>query len=107
MFAVFEDGGRQYRVSEGDSVLLNQCPAEKGQTVEFDRVLVCNREDGTRIGAPYLEGATVVAQVEAQEPGPKVVIGKIRRRKRYRRKTAFRPRYTRVTIKQINLGETE
>ena len=107
MFAVFEDGGRQFRVSEGDSVLLDLRPADRGQTVEFDRVLVCNREDGTRIGAPYLEGAKVVAEVEAQELGPKTIIGKFRRRKRYRRKTGFRARYTRVTIKQINLGDAE
>ena len=85
MYAVFEDGGRQYRVSEGESVLLERRPAEKGQTLEFDRVLLCSRDDGTRVGAPYLDGAKVIAQVQGQDVGPKLVVGKFRRRKRYRR----------------------
>lgn len=105
MDAVFEDGSRQYRVSEGDSVLVDRRPGDKGQRIEFDRVLVCTRDDGTHVGAPYLEGAKVVAQVQAQELGPKTIIGKIRRRKRYRRKIGFRARYTRVQIKEINLAD--
>jgi len=104
MYAIFEDGGRQYRVAQGDSILLDQRPADKGQTLEFDRVLMCSREDGSHIGAPYLDGAKVVAEVQGQEHGRKVVIGKIRRRKRYRRKVGFRPQYTRVTIKNIHFA---
>lgn len=107
MDAVFEDRGRQYRVAEGDSVLLDRRPADKGDRIEFDRVLLCNRDDGTHVGAPYLEGARVVAEVQAQELGPKTIIGKIRRRKRYRRKTGFRARYTRVQIKDISLTNVE
>ena len=106
MNAIFEDGGRQYHVSEGDTLLLDSRPAEKGQVLEFDRVLLCNREDGTRMGAPYLEGAKVVAEVEGHELGPKTVIGKFRRRKRYRRKLGFRARYTRVRIQEISLAGT-
>ena len=105
MYAIFEDRGRQYRVAEGDSILLDQRPAAKGQTLEFDRVLLCNRDDGTRVGAPYLDGAKVVALVEGQELGRKVVIGKIRRRKRYRRKVGFRAHYTRVRIREIQLAQ--
>ena len=107
MYAVFEDGGRQYRVSEGESLLLDRRPAEAGQTIEFDRVLLCSREDGTRVGAPYLDGAKVIAEVQGSETGPKIVVGKFRKRKRYRRKTGFRAAHTRVRITQIALHEAD
>ena len=105
MYAVFETGGRQYRVSEGDSVLLDRQKAEQGQTLEFDRVLLCSRDDGTRVGAPYLENAKVVGKVMNHASGPKVVVGKYRRRKRYRRKHGFRASGTRVLIEEIVLSE--
>ena len=107
MYAVFEDGGRQYRVSEGDSVLLGRQQAQAGQTLEFDRVLLCSRDDGTRIGAPYLEGAKVRAKVQGHEAGPKLVIGKFRRRKHYRRKAGFRAQGTRVQIEAITLSDAQ
>ena len=104
MYAVFEDSGRQYRVAEGDSVLLDLKQADAGATLEFDKVLLCSGDDGTRIGAPYLEGAKVVVEVQGTEKGPKIVVGKFRRRKRYRRKTGFRAKGTQVQIKQITLS---
>ena len=103
MYAVFQNGGRQYRVSAGDELVLDKQPADPGQTLEFDQVLLCSQEDGTRVGAPYLDGAKVVAEVLDHELGPKVIIGKARRRKRYRRKTGFRAQGTRVQIKEITL----
>lgn len=102
MRAIFQDGCRQYSVTEGDSLLLDLRPAEKGDEIAFDRVLMCSSEADVRVGAPYVDGATVEAKVLGQELGPKVIIGKIRRRKRYRRKTGFRARYTRIQITKIS-----
>ncbi len=104
MYVIFEDGGRQHLVREGDVVVLDRRDAEPGQTIELDKVLLCHQDDGTRLGAPYLEGAKVVARVEAQTKGPKIVVGKYRRRKRYRRKTGFRALGTRVRIQEIALS---
>ncbi len=101
MYAVFQDGGRQYRVSEGDSIVLDHRSAEAGETLEFDKVLLFHQDDGTRVGAPYLEGAKIVAKVQGLAKGPKLLIGKARRRKRYRRRTGFRALGTRVQITEI------
>src|SRR5262249_56024329 len=84
MYAVFEDGSRQYRVSEGDIVRLDYRDAEVGSDLEFSRILLCQSPDDVRIGQPLVDGARVVATV-VDHPSTKLYIQHFRRRKNYRR----------------------
>ena len=80
MFAVIRTGGKQYRVSAGDEFTVEKLPADAGETVEFDEVLMLGGEKPA-VGAPLVEGAAVKAEVLEQTRGPKVVSFKKRRRK--------------------------
>ena len=102
MYAVFEDGSRQYRVQEGDVVKVDFREAEVGASVEFNRVLLCQGEADTKIGQPLIEGARVVAEV-VDHPTTKLYIQHFRRRKNYRRLRGHRQPYTAVRISKIEL----
>lgn len=107
MYAVFEDGSHQYKVTGGDLVRVDYREGDKGTRVEFNRVLL--RVDGTtiEIGKPVLDGARVIAEV-VDHPSVKTVIGKYRRRKNYRRVKGHRQHFTLVRIKHILLaGQNE
>jgi large subunit ribosomal protein L21 len=101
MYAVFEDGSRQYRVSEGDQLDVDFREAEAGSQIEFDRVLLYNGADGVRVGSPTVPAAKVIAEVVEQRRGEKIYIQKFKRRKNYRRRTGHRQELTRIRIKQI------
>ncbi|MBI3407522.1 MAG: 50S ribosomal protein L21 [Planctomycetes bacterium] len=102
MYAVFEDGSRQYRVQEGDVVKVDFREVEVGASVEFSRVLLCQSEADTKIGQPVIEGARVVAEV-VDHPTTKLYIQHFRRRKNYRRLRGHRQPYTSVKIQKIVL----
>ncbi|HOB74343.1 MAG TPA: 50S ribosomal protein L21 [Phycisphaerae bacterium] len=102
MYAIFEDGGRQYKVNTGDKIYVDLRDLPEGQeTVEFDRVLMIGEGADARIGQPLVEGAKVVGKVEAEVKGPKLISFKMRRRKNYRRKIGHRQRHLQVTISEI------
>ncbi len=103
MYAVIEDSGQQFRVSEGDELSVDlRDLAEGAQQVEFDRVLLVSGDGDVKVGTPLVAGAKVVADiVDADAKGPKVQSFKMRRRKGYRRKTGHRQQYIAVRIKQI------
>jgi large subunit ribosomal protein L21 len=100
MYAVFEDGSRQYRVSEGDIVRLDYRDAEVGSDLEFSRILLCQSPDDLRIGQPLVDGARIVATV-VDHPSTKLYIQHFRRRKNYRRLRGHRQPYTSVQIREI------
>jgi len=102
MYAIIEDQGQQYTVSQGDVVEidLKEDAAEQASLV-FERVLMVRDESETRIGTPTLEGVRVVATVLGDVKGPKVIVRKFKRRKNYRRKQGHRQRYTRIRIESI------
>ncbi len=100
MNAIFEDGSRQYRVSEGDIVTVDFRELEPGATVEFPHVLLCSSDGDLKVGFPLLVGAKIVGQV-VKHPSIKTYIQKFRRRKGYRRLTGHRQPYTAVKITQI------
>jgi large subunit ribosomal protein L21 len=106
MYAVFEDGSRQYRVSEGDVVKLDYRDAEKGSRVEFRRVLLYQDGTDTRIGQPLVEGVRVLADVVGH-PSTKLYIQHFRRRKNYRRFRGHRQPYTAVQVRHILLPGQE
>ena len=101
-YAIIETGGKQYRVAVGDRLSVEKLPVETGEDITFDRVLMVGGGGGAQVGTPLLEGATVVAQVEEQYRGPKIVIFKYKPKKRYRRRTGHRQSLTRVAITAIN-----
>jgi large subunit ribosomal protein L21 len=100
MYAIFEDGSRQYRVSEGDVVKVDFREAEVGSQVEFPRVLLYQGGQDTRIGRPTIDGAKVVAEV-VDHPSTKLYIQHFRRRKNYRRLRGHRQPYTSVQVRSI------
>jgi large subunit ribosomal protein L21 len=106
MYAVFEDGSRQYIVSEGDVVRVDFRQAEDGDEVVFDRVLLYRNEGDLQIGQPVLAGARVLAAV-IDQPTEKYYIQHFRRRKNYRRFKGHRQPYTSVVIDYILLSGQE
>jgi large subunit ribosomal protein L21 len=104
MYAIIEDGGRQYQVQEGQQLDIDYRELTTGEQVKFDRVLAYRDDAGLRIGQPLLESAAVIAEVVSVAQGPKLVIQKFRRRKNMRRRTGHRQIHTRVEIKKIEVA---
>ena len=94
-FAIFQTGGKQYRVQAGDTIKVEKINADKD--VEFDKVLMV----GDKIGNPYVEGARVIATVVEQKRDDKVLVFKKKRRQNYRRTKGHRQYLTVLKIKEI------
>lgn len=101
MYAVIRTGGKQYRVTEGQTLRVEKLPGSAGEKVTFGEVLLVGG-DTPKIGQPLVAGASVSAEIKAQDRGPKIVIFKFRRRKNYRRKTGHRQPYTELKITGIS-----
>jgi large subunit ribosomal protein L21 len=101
MYAIIEDGGRQFKVEEGQEIEVDFRDVSSGDELTFDRVLALRDDDGLQIGRPTLDAATVTAEVLGPQQGPKLAVQKFRRRKTYRRRTGHRQLYTRVKISKI------
>lgn len=102
MYAVIETGGKQYRVQEGDKFRVERLEGEAGSEVVFDKVLMVGGDDGVRFGKPYVEGASVRAEVLDQARDKKVLVFKYKSKKNYRRMRGHRQYYTEVVIRGIN-----
>ena len=101
MYAVLETGGKQYRVSAGDTLEIERLAIEAGQPVTFDRVLLVNTDGKLNVGNPTVASATVLADVVAHKRGDKVIAFKMKRRKGYHRTVGHRQELTVVKIKEI------
>ena len=101
MVAVFETGGKQYRVAEGDIVYAERLDAEDGAELVFDTVLAVMDEEKVKTGAPYIPGVTVTATVVKSGKGKKIIVYKMKRRKNYRRKQGHRQPYTQLEITDV------
>lgn len=102
MYAIIATGGKQYRVSKGDVIRVEKFNAEEGQTVNFDKVLLVGNNGDLDVGAPYIKGGKVAAEVVAQGRGKKIDVLKFRRRKSYMRRQGHRQAYTEVRITDIS-----
>ncbi len=102
MFAVIRTGGKQYRVKPGYILKVEKLDTEAGAVLTFDDVLAVGDEHGSKIGTPTVAGATVTANVIAQDRLKKVIIFKKRRRQNSRRKNGHRQSITVVRIQEIN-----
>lgn len=106
MYAIFVDGGRQYKVEEGQELALDYRDIATGEELKFDRVLAVGTEGGLHLGAPRVDGASVTAEVIGVQLGEKLTIQKLRRRKNERRKRGHRQLYTRVRIRRIETASS-
>ncbi|MEO1497470.1 MAG: 50S ribosomal protein L21 [Planctomycetota bacterium] len=102
MYAIIADGGRQYKVEEGQELTLDfREDAKPGDTLTLDKVLAVGAGADMKFGAPTVDGASVSAEVLGLAQGPKIEVVKIRRRKNSRRHTGHRKKFTRVKIAKI------
>ncbi len=103
-YAIIRDGGREYKVQEGEPVLVDLRSADAGDTVVFDHVLLVRSPEGVTVGQPLVEGASVVGEVTRQVAMEKVYPYKFKRRKGYHRKIGHRQKMLEVTVKSIETG---
>lgn len=101
MFAVIKTGGKQYKVVEDQIVIVEKLAAAAGDSVAFDQVLLVGDDAKTTLGAPYVAGASVTAEVVEQARGDKIVVFKKKRRQNYRRRNGHRQHETVLRITEI------
>lgn len=102
MYAVIETGGKQYRVSEGDTIFVEKLEGENGDSVKLDKVLLVSNSGDIKVGSPYLEGGSVEASIEKQGKSKKITIFKYKSKKDYRKKQGHRQPFTKLKIEKIN-----
>ena len=102
MFAVFESGGKQHRISEGEVLKLEKLGVAPGESIVFDKVLMVADGDNVNVGKPYVAGGTVTAEVMSEGRHKKVKILKFKRRQDYLRKQGHRQWFTEVKITGIS-----
>ncbi|WAA10250.1 50S ribosomal protein L21 [Fervidibacillus albus] len=100
MYAIIETGGKQLKVEEGQTIYVEKLDAAEGETVTFDKVLFVGG-DSVKVGAPFVEGATVTGKVEKHGRQKKIIVFKYKPKKNYRKKQGHRQPYTKVTIEKI------
>src|SRR5690625_3572549 len=101
MYSVIETGGKQYRVSTGDTIYVEKLDVNEGDEVVLDRVLLVNQDGKTQVGKPYIEGAKVVAKAEKQGKQKKIIVFKYKAKKNYKKKQGHRQPYTKLLIESI------
>ena len=102
MYAVIKTGGKQYRVTPGQKLKVEQIPADIGQEISLDQVLSVGEGESLKVGSTLVEGATVTAKVLAHGRHDKVKIFKMRRRKHYRKSQGHRQNFTEIEISAVN-----
>lgn len=100
-YAIVETGGKQYKVSQGDTIVVEKIDAQKGATFHLEKVLLVSGHGKVQIGTPYLSGSEVRCEVLGQTQGEKVIAFKYRRRKGYRKKIGHRQQLTRLKVKEL------
>ena len=102
MYAIIETGGKQYDVRVGDVIKVEKLEAAPDESVTFDKVLLVSGGDAPKVGAPYVDGATVTASVLEQGKEKKVVVFKYKAKKGYRKKKGHRQPFTSLRVEAIN-----
>jgi large subunit ribosomal protein L21 len=106
IYAIIETGGKQYKVAPGQTLSVESLSAEEGSTVQLDKVLMIADGEKTTVGKPLVEGARVMATVNKNGKGDKVIVFKYKSKVRYRRKNGHRQSFTSLSIDKI-LGPGE
>ena len=102
MYAVIKTGGKQYRVSAGNKIKVEQIPADVGSEITLDQVLMVGEGESVKIGSPVVAGAAVTATVLSHGRHDKIKIFKMRRRKHYQKHQGHRQNYTEIRIDGIS-----
>ncbi len=102
MYAVIKTGGKQYRVANGEKLKVEQIPADIGQEIILDQVLMVGQGSDVKVGVPLVAGATVTVKVVSHGRADKVKIFKLRRRKHYQKHQGHRQNYTEIEVSAIN-----
>ena len=102
MYAIIETGGKQYKVEAGDTLFIEKLDVEADSEVTFDKAIAVGAEDGIKVGAPYVDGATVSAKAIKNGKGKKIVVMTYKPKKNAKRKKGHRQPYTKVEISSIN-----
>ena len=102
MYAVVETGGKQYKVAECDVIFVEKLGLAEGDAVTFDKVIAVGNGEGLKVGAPYVDGATVSGKVAEEGKAKKVIVFKYKPKKGYAKKQGHRQPYTKVVIEKIN-----
>ena len=103
MYAIIDESGKQFKVTSGDTILIDREGTPDEKTITFNRVLLVAGEGQPKVGSPTIEGASVTADVLGPAKGKKVDIIKYRRRKGYHKHIGHRQKYLRVKITGINI----
>ncbi len=101
MYAIIETGGKQMKVEEGQEIFIEKVAADQDETVTFDKVLFVGGDD-VKVGAPYVNGASVTAKVAKHGRQKKITVFKYKPKKNYHRKQGHRQPYTKLVIDKIN-----
>jgi len=101
MYAIIETGGKQIKVEAGQEIYIEKLGVEADEVVTFDKVLFVGAEN-VKVGAPFVEGATVTAKVVKEGRAKKIVVFKLKAKKNYRRKQGHRQPYTKLVVETIN-----
>ena len=101
-YAIFETGGKQYRVRPGDTIRVETVPGDEGDAVEFDNVLMLSQDGNVAVGAPTVPGAKVTTEVVGKGRAKKVIVFKYKAKTRYRRKNGHRQNYTDLRVTDIS-----
>ncbi len=102
MYAIIETGGKQYKVQNGDVIFVEKLEVEADSEITFDKVIAVGADDGIKVGAPYVDGASVSAKVLKNGKGKKIVVATYKPKKNEKRKMGHRQPYTKVEISAIN-----
>lgn len=102
MYAILKTGGKQYKVSEGDVIYVEKLGLEADAEYTFTEVLAVGTDDELKVGAPYVEGATVTAKAVKEGRSKKIIVYKYKPKKGYHKKQGHRQAYTKLQIEKIN-----
>ena len=102
MYAIIVTGGKQYKVENGDVIYIEKLDVEADSEITFDKVIAVGTDDGIKVGAPYVDGASVSAKVVKNGKGKKIVVATYKPNKNEKRKMGHRQPYTKVEISAIN-----
>ena len=101
MYAIFQSGGKQYKVAPGDLVKVERLEAKVGDKVELNQVLLVQNEASLLVGKPVVEQAKILAEVNQQARSKKIIVFKKKRRKNYRKTQGHRQSFTQLKITEI------
>lgn len=99
MFAIFQTGGKQYKVQQGENIFVEKLDNNPGDKITFNEIMMVD----SKIGTPYVKGASVVAKVVKHGKGPKIRIIKFKSKKHHLKRQGHRQPYTQLVIESINI----